>query len=267
MPKLLRELKAFYKISARAHLPWRQTRDPYRILVSEVMLQQTQVERVIPFYKRFIEHFPSPQALARAPLKNVLKAWSGLGYNRRAHYLQRAAQEVGQNGFPHTAEEIEALPGVGPYTSRAVAAFAYNAPEVFVETNIRTVFIHYCFKRSRAALVPDCELLPLIAQALKRSGMQPRDFYAALMDYGAHLKKQGVRLNARSAHYAKQKKFAGSPRQLRGMVLRALLAKPLSVEALTEAVERKKSDVVRAVAGLSREGLVEFKRHKVHIAK
>jgi A/G-specific adenine glycosylase len=135
MPKLLRDLKSFWRTSKREHLPWRETRDPYKILVSEIMLQQTQVERVIPFYEKFIKEFPTPAALAKAPLSKVLSLWSGLGYNRRAKFLHAAAKKLSvefprsgeMNGSPTPAREIsteslEGLPGVGPYTARAVAA-------------------------------------------------------------------------------------------------------------------------------------------------
>lgn len=230
MEELLKKIKAHYKKHGRTHLPWRNTKDPYKILVSELMLQQTQVERVVPFYKTFIRTFPNPKSLAAAPLSRVLTLWQGLGYNRRAKFLHDAAKAIAASNFPKTAEGLEALPGVGHYTARAVAAFAYNAPEVFVETNIRTVFIHHMFAHKKK--VADTELLPLVEQALKRSRMQPRDFYAALMDYGSYLKRSGVRLNTRSKHYAKQTKFEGSARQKRAAKLRALLAKGTSEKAI-----------------------------------
>ncbi len=232
MDTLLRAVKVHYKKEGRAHLPWRQTRDPYKILVSEIMLQQTQVERVIPFYNRFIKKFPTAKTLARAPLADVLLAWQGLGYNRRAKYLWEASKilskaEAPRGGVrslfisPERGASAPHLPGVGHYTARAVAAFAFNNPEPFVETNIRTVFIHFFFPKKK---VSDAQILPLVAKALTKSKMQPRDFYAALMDYGAYLKKSGVRVNNRSAHYAKQSKFEGSRRQKQAAKLRALLA-------------------------------------------
>lgn len=238
MPTLLRELKRFYKTGKRS-LPWRRTRDAYKILVSEIMLQQTQVERVIPFYERFIQTFPTPHKLAKARLSNVLQLWSGLGYNRRAKYLHAAAAIIAKEGWSG-----QKLPGVGPYTSAAIDAFAHNKPTVFIETNIRTVFLHHCFPvrptRSNTMIyhseVSDAEILPLVAQALNKSGMQPRDFYAALMDYGSYLKHRGIRLNSRSKHYAKQSKFEGSPRQKRAARLRALLARGASEAELEKAL-------------------------------
>lgn len=260
MPKLLRDLKSFYKTQARSHLPWRKTRDPYLILVSEVMLQQTQVDRVIPFYGRFAAKFPTPQKLAAAPLSEVLKLWQGLGYNRRAKYLHASAKILAKEGWTGGK-----LPGVGPYTRSAVEAFAFNKPTVFIETNIRTVFIHYLFKR-KEVLVGDKEILLLVEEALKKSKMRPRDFYAALMDYGSFLKRRGVKLNAQSRHYAKQGKFEGSYRQLRGQVLRALLSGPKTVDDLVGLTRRTQSDVARAVENLSSEGMVSVRNRKISVA-
>lgn len=261
MPKLLRDLKAFYKKDARTHLPWRSTRDPYKVLVSEVMLQQTQVERVIPYYKRWIRQFPTPRALAIAPLSRVLKAWQGLGYNRRGKYLWEAGKVLAgakislenslarkrsrrETGDPRTfLRDIfvqEKLPGVGPYTKAAVQAFAFNEPTVFIETNIRTVFFYHFYSGVlQNTSIDDKELLPLVAEALKKSKMQPRDFYAALMDYGSHLKRQGVKLNQKSKHYAKQSKFEGSTRQKRAKNLRELLRKGASQKEIERALGAK----------------------------
>ena len=247
----------------RDHLPWRKTKDPYKILVSEMMLQQTQVERVVPFYNRFIKKYPTARALARAKLGDVLTAWNGLGYNRRAKFLHEATKIVSDKynkhdkQFPDTVEEIEALPGVGHYTARAVAAFAFNKPEVFIETNIRTVLIHSFQGLSLAknGQVEDKTLLPLVAETLKRSKMQPRDFYAAMMDYGAHLKKQGVRLNNKSRHYAKQSKFEGSVRQLRGAILRELLKAPATLSQLIKKFPESSGKLDVVLRGLVRDGL------------
>ncbi len=268
MQTLLKELKVFYKKESRSHLPWRQTRDPYKILVSEIMLQQTQVERVVPFYTNFIKQFPTPAALARVPLSKVLKAWQGLGYNRRAKFLHEAAKMLSSNA----KEFLESLPGVGHYTASAVAASAFNSPEVFIETNIRTVFTYYFFSKKivRTTLatkkIYDKELLPLIEKALKKSKMQPRDFYAALMDYGAHLKASGVKLNARSKHYTKQSKFEGSSRQLRGAILRELLQKPLTLAQLTKNLSRSAEEVERQLRRLELDEIVLFARGRWRVA-
>jgi A/G-specific adenine glycosylase len=203
-------------------LPWRRTADPYAILVSEIMLQQTQVTRVTEKYGEFLRRFPDPQTLARAPLAEVLAVWQGLGYNRRAVSLHRLAGElVARHGgqVPARAEELEALPGVGAYTAAAVLAFAYNLPTVFIETNIRTVFIREFFPGREK--VSDREILPLVARALPRR--DPRTWYQALMDYGAQLKRRGDSAHRRSLHHRHQGPFTGSRRQARGKILRLLV--------------------------------------------
>ena len=244
---------------ARPHLPWRKTKDPYKILVSEIMLQQTQVERVIPFYNRFIKKYPTARALSRASLRDVLKMWNGLGYNRRTKFLHQAAKQLGKSDFPKTAEEIEKLPGVGHYTARAIAAFAFNKPEVFIETNIRTVLLHRFYSSVlQKTAIADEELLPLVAETLKRSHMEPRDFYAAMMDYGAHLKKQGVRLNSKSEHYIKQSKFEGSARQLRGAILRELLKHHSTLTMLSSHIPRSREELTHELTRLAAEGLVKL---------
>src|SRR3569623_1812533 len=163
------------------------TRDPYKFLVSEVMLQQTQVERVVPKYNAYLKEFPTVSPLAKAPLSKVLSQWSGLGYNTRGKFLHEAAKVIVIDGWEGK------LPGVGPYTRAAVEAFAFNKPGVFIETNIRTVYTYFYFKDKEG--VSDAELLPLIERDFKKSKMEPRDFYAALMDYGTHLKKSGIKIN------------------------------------------------------------------------
>lgn len=236
------------------------------------MLQQTQVERVISFYKKFLKTFPTAKALSKTQLADVLKAWQGLGYNRRAKFLHQAAKIIVKEGFPKEVEETEKLPGVGPYTAQAVAAFAYNRPEVFIETNIRTVFLYHCFpsKPSRLNLdkrLSDKEILPLVAKALKKSKMQPRDFYAALMDYGAYLKQRGVKLNSRSTHYTKQSKFEGSARQLRGHILTLLLQKPHTLDTMIYHSKRKPAEVKKELIRLQKENFISYKNKKFKIAK
>ncbi|MEK7612564.1 MAG: A/G-specific adenine glycosylase [Patescibacteria group bacterium] len=262
---LLQEIRTYYRGHARATLPWRRTRDPYRILVSEVMLQQTQVDRVIPFYERFIKKFPNARVLARTPLRNVLKAWQGLGYNRRAKHLRDAAKIIAKKKFPKSTAEIEQLPGVGHYTARAVAAFAYNKPEVFIETNIRTVFLHHFFQKKNK--VSDAAILPLVAQTLKESRMQPREFYWALMDYGSYLKSQGIRLNSQSKHYAKQSKFEGSARQLRGAILREIIAHHATLAFLLHRIPRSREEMIRELSRLTAEGLIKLHGRFFEISK
>jgi A/G-specific adenine glycosylase len=205
-------------------LPWRETYDPYLILVSEIMLQQTQVDRVVPKYMAFVKKFPNFKKLAGAGQDGVLSLWKGLGYNRRALALHRLAKVVCEQykgRLPDNEVLLRLLPGVGSYTARAVLAFAFNKPVVFIETNIRTVYIHHFFPDRTA--VDDKELLPIIELTLDHS--DPRQWYYALMDYGSVLKKTVGNLNVRSKHYAKQSKFQGSDRQIRGKILEFLLAR------------------------------------------
>lgn len=203
-------------------LPWRRTRDPYRILVSEVMLQQTQVTRVLGKYDQFIAAFPDVRTLAAAPIAAVLRVWQGLGYNRRALALHRAAQAIvaeHQGVVPRSLPELRSLPGIGPATAAAVGAFAYDLAIPFIETNIRSAFLHSFFQECVA--VPDADILPLVALTLDREN--PRDWYYALMDYGVWVKKTYPNPNRRSRHHSTQTTFAGSRRQLRAHILRALL--------------------------------------------
>lgn len=216
-----RRILDHYRHNGR-RLPWRATRNPWHILVSEVMLQQTQVERVIPKYRAFLARFPDPAALAAAPLAQVLAAWSGLGYNRRALALKRCAETLlreFQERVPRAYEQLVRLPGIGPYTAAAVCVFAFNQPRLFIETNIRAVYIHYFFPG--AGQVSDRDILPLLAQTLYVN--DPRLWYNALMDYGAMLKQRMENPSRRSVQYVRQSPFKGSDREIRGKVLRMML--------------------------------------------
>lgn len=204
-------------------LPWRaEGVGAYRVLVSEIMLQQTQAARVIPKYHDFLEEFPTIHALAEAHLAAVLKSWSGLGYNRRARYLHEAAKQLVDKPEPWSIEDLEECKGIGFNTAAAVVTYAYNQAIPFIETNIRTVFIHHFF--ADGDKVPDADLLPLVEQALDRE--HPREWGWALMDYGVHIKATVGNASRSSKHYAKQTKFEGSKRQVRGQVLRLLMAGP-----------------------------------------
>jgi A/G-specific adenine glycosylase len=212
-------------------MPWREDTSPYAIFVSEIMLQQTQVSRVEKYFAPFRTRFPDFALLAAAPLEELLAAWKGLGYNRRAINMREAARViVGDYAgkLPADPEELVRLPGIGPNTAGSIAAFAYNIPAVFIETNIRRVFIAEFFPRRDD--VHDRELLPLIRAALPRDN--PRVWYWALMDYGVSLKSEGRAANRRSRHYARQSGFDGSVRQLRGEILRQLDAAPTGREEL-----------------------------------
>ena len=243
---------AHYKKFGRHDLPWRKTKDVYRILVSEVMLQQTQVERVIPFYKNFIKKFGTAKKLAAAPLAEVLKSWQGLGYNRRAKMLHAAAGELAGRKIT-TVTELEELPGVGPYTARAIAAFAWNEDVTFIETNIRTAIIHHFFSKKKK--VSEKEIEKVLIQALPKG--KAREWYSALMDYGAYLKRSGVSHNARSKTYTKQSKFAGSLREARGAILREFTKGTTSHARLVVLLgPSRKAQMKEALKALKKEGLV-----------
>ena len=212
-----------YFAAHRRDMPWRDEPTPYHVLVSELMLQQTQVVRVLPKFQAFTARFPDIQTLAAAPLSEVLALWSGLGYNRRAKFLHAAAQKIGAEHrgiIPQVESELIALPGVGKNTAGAVLAYAFNKPVAFVETNIRTVFFHHFFVDEDN--VDDKDILELVLQTLDRE--HPRGWYWALMDYGAHLKVTAGSKVSQSKHYVRQSTFEGSRRQLRGEVIRRLLA-------------------------------------------
>lgn len=219
--QFLETLWGYYAHGAR-DLPWRQTTDPYCIMVSELMLQQTQVARVIPKYEAFLQRFPDVEALAEAELAEVLKLWSGLGYNRRARFLHEAAKQLANKPFPKTVDALVDLPGIGKNTAGAILVYAYNQPIVFIETNVRTCIIHHFFASKKT--VSDVEIREVLEDMMPYVE-SPRDFYWALMDYGTHLKKQRNNIQ-KSKHYTKQSPFEGSKRQIRGQVLRLLGEKP-----------------------------------------
>ena len=210
--------------------PWRRTHDPYAVLVSEVMLQQTQVSRVEKRYEEWLAEFPTVDALASAPLEPVLRAWQGLGYNRRAVALKRAAEEVAERfaGVLVADERVlRSLPGIGPATAAGILAFAYEQPATYLETNVRTVFLHELFADRDG--VPDREIVLFVSAAMQeaaRQGLGPRAWYYALLDYGAHLKRTLPNPSRRSAHHSRQSRFEGSRRQKRAWLLRAVMEEP-----------------------------------------
>lgn len=207
-------------------LPWRMPEpdgsfDAYKIWVSEIMLQQTQVPRVIPKYYEFLHIFPTVKELADAELGQVLQVWNGLGYNRRAKFLWQAARAVVSDRnsiLPEKIEELVQLSGVGYNTAAAILTYAYNQPHIFVETNIRSVFIHHFF--TDGDKIDDKELLPFVEAALDRE--HAREWCWALMDYGNYLKKTVGNAARASKHFTKQSAFHGSLRQIRGHVIREL---------------------------------------------
>jgi A/G-specific adenine glycosylase len=244
------------KAHGRHALPWRAAKaGPYQVLVSEIMLQQTQVDRVVPFYQSFLKLFPNIAALAAAPLADVLRAWQGLGYNRRGKMLHDAAKALVRDHrgkVPRDVMALEALPGIGPYTARAVAAFAFDEDVIFIETNLRTAVIHHFFTGQEK--VSDADVLAVLGKAFPQG--QSRAWYAALMDYGAHLKRSGVRVNARSKGYARQKAFVGSDREARGAILKALALGPQPARKLAGLLGPERSPQLRrALSALLAEGM------------
>lgn len=245
--------------AVRRDLPWRRTRDPYRILVSEVMLQQTQVVRVVPYYEAFLERFPDEQALGSAPTADVLRHWSGLGYNRRALALQACARAVAQDGWPRDVEGLLALPGIGPYTAAAVASFAFGEQVAAVDTNVKRVIerIDREHRTARPLAARAVELLPPGRAA---------DWNQAMMELGATVcgaraiacgdcPVAGCRSRGRPLPPAPRRRrgaerFESTDRFVRGRIVAALTAgEPLPRGIAPERIER-------ALAGLERDGLI-----------
>ncbi len=207
-------------------LAWRNIADPYGVWISEVMLQQTQVVRVDGRWQRWLLRFPTVESLAEAPMADVLDEWQGMGYNRRALSLQKAAQQIVELGyFPDDVSELVKLPGIGPATAGGIVAFAHNKHALYLETNVRTVFLHELYPGVEG--VSDKILIPDVLQCCPPSASQdepgPRAWYYALLDYGAYLKKTVPNPSRRSKTYTKQSKFEGSHRQKRAEVIRLLL--------------------------------------------
>ncbi len=266
----MRNIKKFQKTiwdyyqKNKRDFPWRKTKNPYRIWVSEVMLQQTQTDRVVPKYQAFLKRFPTVFSLASASQKDVLESWQGLGYNRRGLNLKRAAEEVVglyDGHLPKEPEVLLELPGIGDYTSKAIITFSYNAPLVFIETNIRTVYLDYFFKNSKG-LVHDKDILRLVESTLDRSN--PREWYYALMDYGVMLKKIHKVKNIKSSHYRKQTKFQGSGRQVRSILLRQILqSHKMTLDEMYEIpfLKNKKNMIQEKIQELVQEGFIEKKKN------
>lgn len=256
---------AHYRQNPR-DLPWRRTRNPYRILISEMMLQQTQVERVLGKYKLFVRRFPGFPSLAKAPIREILGAWQGLGYNRRALALKKIADIVTKDyhgKLPVQEQHLLELPGIGRYSASAIVAFAYNKPSLFIETNIRRVFIHFFFHDREN--ITDAEIMPLIARTLDTSN--PREWYYGLMDYGVMLKEKIKNPNTRSAHYRRQTPFQGSNRQIRGRILGTLVRNPdISRNGLIRELRTDPLKVERNLEQLFQEGFLKKKGKSYVIA-
>lgn len=245
-------------------MPWREDTNPYYVLLSEIMLQQTQVERVKVKFAEFIASFPTIQVLASAPLAEVLAHWSGLGYNRRAKFLHEAAKKViadYEGQIPDTLEGLQSLPGVGPNTAGAIMAYSFNKPVTYIETNIRTVYFHHFFEDQ--AFVSDKELRELVERTVDQE--HPREWYWAMMDYGSFLKRQGVGRNDKSAHYKKQSPLKGSLREVRGLILKALAAGGQHELHLRGAMPED-DRYEKALDALISEGMVARTDDTVHLA-
>ncbi|MHB9098969.1 MAG: HhH-GPD family protein [Syntrophales bacterium] len=254
----------YYRTDGR-DLPWRRTENPYRILVSEVMLQQTRVERVIEKYPEFLSAYPDFPSLAGAPLPQLLGLWQGMGYNRRALSLRRLAQEViseHRGQLPSDPEILIGLPGIGPYTAGAIMAFAFNRPVVFLDTNIRRVCIDEFFSDREG--IRDDQIAPLLRQTLDTQN--PRRWYNALMDYGAMLKRAQGNPNRRSAHYTRQSPFENSNRQVRGMILKLLVKEPsLTAARIAEETGVDAARVKKNLVDLEKEAFLEKKGRRYRI--
>ncbi|MGD0533995.1 MAG: A/G-specific adenine glycosylase [Methanoregula sp.] len=262
-----KQVLSFYVRHGRHDMLWRHTDNPYRIIVSEIMLQQTQVERVVVKYPAFIAAFPDFIALARAPQCDVFAAWQGMGYNRRAIALKKCAEKVVDEyagTVPHDPDVLMIFPGIGPATASSICAFAFNLPVVFIETNIRRVFIHFFFPD--AETVTDKEVLPLVERALDQEN--PRVWYWALMDLGAELKKSVPNPNRKSTAYTKQAPFEGSDRRIRGMILKMLVGQHrISEKKILELVKEDPDRVHRILTVLEKEGFIQKGRTGYQLAE
>lgn len=246
-------------------MPWREDTRPYYVLVSELMLQQTQVERVVPKFKAFITIYPDERSLANASLAEILKLWNGLGYNRRAKFLHEAAKKIviEFNGkFPRTKRELLSLPGVGANTAGAILTYAFNQASPFIETNVRTVFFYHFFENREA--IADKEIMEVLEKAVDRE--HPREFYWALMDYGTYLKKKGMGKIALSKHYKRQSVLKGSVREVRGQIIRLLTSADETIDTVKARLMADER-FTPALEGLIKDGLVQQKGNVLHLTK
>ncbi|MBI2436392.1 MAG: A/G-specific adenine glycosylase [Candidatus Magasanikbacteria bacterium] len=263
MQKLnMRQIRAFqtnildYYHKNKRDFPWRTAITPYKIVVSEIMLQQTQAPRAVEKFKSFIKQFPNFSALHHAEFKDVLIAWQGLGYNRRAKYLKQIAQMVTtqyKGRLPQNPEVLKTLPGIGSHTAGSICAFAFNLPIPFIETNIRSVFIHEFFKDKND--IHDKDIWPLVEHTLYIKN--PREWYNALMDYGAMLKEKSKNPSRKSVHYIKQSAFKGSDRELRGRILKVLTTDDLKLGELISKLEEDERRVEKNVDDLMFEKMIK----------
>lgn len=264
--KFIERVYTFYRENKRP-FAWRNTDNAYYVVVSEIMLQQTQTHRVVDKFDQWIEVFPTIESLAAAPQDSVLAVWQGLGYNRRALALKQFAERVVSeyNGcIPHDPEQLITFKGIGPYTAASICTFAFNRPTVFIETNIRAVFIHEFFHDEKE--VHDRQLMPLIEKTL--DAKEPREWYYALMDYGVMLKKNHKNPSRKSAHHTRQSTFEGSDRQVRGIILKMLVAdRSLSEHDFVQSIARDAAKVRRILSNMEHEGFIKFNKGFYHLTR
>ncbi len=255
-----RKMLDFYRAHGRT-LPFRQTADPYLITVSELMLQQTQVERVLPKYEAWVKRWPNWPSLAKADRRELLTMWSGLGYNRRAIYLGEMARVIMEKYFgvmPTDPDELCKLPGIGPYTSRAILIFAFDKPLITIDTNIRRVLIH------ELKLPPEINRLHLeqVAKLVLPKG-KSRVWHYALMDYSRIALPRRI---ARIPSLSRQSTFQGSLRQIRGEIVRRLTSRPsIRLSTVAKALDRTLDDVRLAATALEKDGLVTVMKDTVKL--
>lgn len=245
-------------------MPWREDTRPYYVLVSELMLQQTQVVRVMPKFETFIARFPDVSTLADAGLDEVLRFWQGLGYNRRAKFLHEAAKMTRDDFFgifPSTETELLKLPGVGKNTAGAILAYAFNQPALFIETNVRTVYLHHFFAEQTG--ISDRQILEKLVETIDRD--EPRRFYQSIMDYGTYLKSNGVKNISASKHYRKQAPLRGSIREVRGLIIKMLGEKPYLLGDLRSGIDDER--FTAALDGLLSDGLIQKNDTQIHLTK
>lgn len=243
--------------SHKRDLPWRHTHDPYKILVSEVMLQQTQVSRVLPKYAEFIDAFPTAIVLANAKTSDILRLWKGMGYNRRALYLKKTAEAVVEkyNGkFPISEQELLQLPGIGKYTARAILVFAYKKDVAMVDTNIRQIITHFFFDDE----VQSEKTIQEIADQLVPKG-KSWEWHQGLMDYGAANNAQFIMNNAQ---YKKTNiPFRESNRFYRGRIMDLLREREWKeeelIQELIQTYDKPKEFFEKIIQGLEKDGLIQ----------
>ena len=256
---------SYYK-NFKRKFPFRENITPYKVLISEIMLQQTQTKRVSEKFLEFIENFPDFLSISKSPLDKVLKVWKGLGYNRRAIALKKIANIVinDYNGkLPDSIEILKSFPQIGHNTASSIVAFAFNKPTFFIETNIRNVYIYFFFPNK--TYIKDKEILPIVEKTIDKN--RPRDWYYALMDYGVMLKKTHPELNKKSAHYRKQTPFKGSNRQLRGEILKILIKtnilNKLEIKKIFENINQNR--IINVLNQLEKEGFLKVEGNIIRL--